>query len=388
MQETKKVLFALLRSGLTEKEMTMEEKALYRAEMLPGLFSLTKKHDLAHLLAAGLDKNGLLDGEQELGKKLLQEQVMAVYRYEQLHYELGELCDTLKEAKIPFIPLKGSVLRAYYSQPWLRTSCDIDVLVREEDLGRATETLVEKLGYENKGRGPHDVSMYSLSGNHIELHYDLVEEGRASEARKILSETWEHTKVKEGSVYHHEMTDERFYFYHIAHAAKHFENGGCGIRPFIDLFILDGLEGADEEKRNAVLEKGGLLKFAQAARRLSQVWLGNAEHDEVTEQMEYYVLRGGVYGNTENRVVLQQRRKGGKFKYVWSRLFLPYNVMKFQYPVLQKHRWLTPFMQVRRWFKIIFRGRVKRAMGELKYNSNVSEEESAKAQAFLNDVGL
>lgn len=29
------------------------------------------------------------------------------------------------------------------------------------------------------------------------------------------------------------MKEEMFYFYHIAHLAKHFEVGGCGIRQII-----------------------------------------------------------------------------------------------------------------------------------------------------------
>ena len=55
------------------------------------------------------------------------------------------------------------------------------------------------------------------------------------------------------------------YFYHIAHMAKHLQQGGCGIRTFIDLWILDNLPTIDTLKRNDLLKSGGLLQFSQSA---------------------------------------------------------------------------------------------------------------------------
>lgn len=162
-----------------------------------------------------------------------------------------------------------------------------------------------------------------------------------------------------------------FYFYHIARMAKHFENGGCGIRPFIDLLILDNLREVDHKKRDNLLEQGNLLKFANSARRLSRIWLLNEPYDVVSKQMEDYILRGGVCGNNQNRITVQQQKKGGRFKYVLSKIFIPYDVIKFHYPILQKHRWLTPFMEVRRWCKLIFCGHLKRIAKEIQYNNFV-----------------
>ena len=86
--------------------------------------------------------------------------------------------------------------------------------------------------------------------------------------------------------------------------------------------------------------------------------------------------------------MVHQQKKGGRFKYALSKIFIPYNVIKFHYPILQKHRWLTPFMQVRRWCKIIFCGHLKRTTKELQYNSNITNEDAVKMQKFLNDIGL
>ncbi len=359
------------------------EKNLYTEDILPELLDLSKKHDISHLLAYGLDKNAMLT---EDSKYIGNEVVIAIYRYMQLNYDYLKLSESFEAAKIPYLPLKGSVIRKYYPEAWMRTSCDIDILIHNEDMSKATDLLINNCGYTYHGKGSHDVSLFSPNNIHIELHYELVEDGLVKEASKILNSVWNNTVKK--SKYCFEMTDEFFYFYHIAHMAKHFENGGCGIRPFIDLWILDNIEGAEEKRRNELLMKGNLLKFADAARNLSKVWLDNAEHTEITKQMEQYILKGGVYGNMENQIIVQQQKKGGRLKYAFFKVFIPYDVIKFHYPILQKHRWLLPIMEVRRWFKLVFCGHAKRTIKELKYNNNISNTEAENMQKFLENIGL
>jgi len=184
------------------------------------------------------------------------------------------------------------------------------------------------------------------------------------------------------------MEWEFFYVHHVLHMAKHFAHGGCGIRPLIDLWILDNLNNADLAARNELLKQGSLLKFAEAARHLSKVWFEKANKNTVSQCMEDYILQGGIYGSNENRVIFQQQKKGGKIKYALSKIFIPYDVIKYHYPILQKHRWLTPFMEVRRWFKLIFCGHTKRTLNELKYNSEISTDRAEITKALLSELGL
>ena len=87
------------------------------------------------MVAEGLNKNGLLAKEnQEVGNEIIK----AIYRHAQLSYEYVAVCDALETAQIPFIPLKGSVLRKWYPEPWMRTSCDIDILDRLQFSGHKT----------------------------------------------------------------------------------------------------------------------------------------------------------------------------------------------------------------------------------------------------------
>lgn len=379
------VLFAIIRSAIDGNKLSSEELKEYSDNMLENLVKISAKHDVAHLLVLGLKQNGLLPKENSTLEKYIYQ---AVYRYERQEREYENICNALEKTNIPFLPLKGSVLREYYPEAWMRTSCDIDILVHEEEVEKAREILVNAYGYTDQGKGSHDISLFAPTNIHIELHYDLIEESKAKESSKVLETIWRTATIRNGSVCWYNMPDEMFYFYHIAHMAKHFEDGGCGIRPYIDLWILDHIQGADQEKRDDLLNQGKLLQFANVARKLSRVWFGGDEHDSVSQQMEDYILRGGVYGNNKNRIIVQQQKKGGRIKYALSRIFIPYDVIKFHYPVLQKHRWLTPFMEVRRWCKLIFCGRLKQSTMELTYNTSISDADAADTRKFLNDIGL
>ena len=384
-QGTILILFALLRSAIRGTEITENERNSYSAEMLPSLFKLSSRHDVIHLLALGLKKNRLLaENNNELEKLIFK----AVYRYEKLKYEYESLCCALEKAEIPFLPLKGSVLRKYYPEAWMRTSCDIDVLVHREDLDRAISYLLKNLKYTEGERATHDVSLFSPTGIHVELHFDLVEEGRANDAISILRSVWKNVHLREGSLYHYEMSDAFFYFYHIAHMAKHFETGGCGIRPFIDLWILDHIEKVDLSARDDLLSRGGLLKFADVSRALSEVWLGGKELDALSGQMQEFLLHGGVYGSTDNRVALHQKKRGGRLGYMLSRLFIPYEKLKRYYPVLEKHRWLTPFMQIRRWFMLLKPDVARMAKQEMNINSKLDKAKADEMKVLLEHIGL
>lgn len=376
------ILFALLRSAIRGMPMSEEERDACSPELLRDVLGIATKHDVAHLLAVGLKQNGLVSGG--IDAYILK----AVYRHERTQCECDQLCSTLENAGIPFLPLKGAVLRGYYPEAWMRTSCDIDVLVRRDDLDRAVACLTETLNYEEKGRETHDVSLFSPMGIHVELHFDLVEEGRANGAIDVLRSVWDNVSLHEPQQYWYDMSDAFFYFYHIAHMAKHFECGGCGIRPFIDLWILDGMENADRAARDALLAKGGLLQFANASRALSGVWFGGAEEDALSQQLQDFLLHGGSYGSADNRVALQQRNKGGRIGYMLSRIFIPYHKLRRYYPILEKHKWLMPVMQVRRWFMLLNPDIARMAKKEIQTNRSLDQQKATDMQSLLDRMGL
>ena len=382
-----KVFFALIRFEINGDELCDEMKNLITPEMLPALFKLSKRHDLAHLIGDALDKNGLLPDGTEAKKRFLQERNMAVYRYEQIQYEFEQICETLENAKVPFIPLKGSVIRQFYPEPWMRTSCDIDVLVDKSNLEQAKECLVRDLEYQVEDvESSHDISLYAPSGVHLELHHSLVEEGRAQSSSDILYGVWEN--VIESHSYQKEMLDEIFYFYHVAHMAKHFEIGGCGVRPFLDSYLLLHHAQYRTEACYRLLQQGRLLTFAKAVEETSNVWFGKMETTSLSREIQDYVLYAGMYADTENRAAVQQAKKGGSIQYLWSRIFLPYEQLKLQYPTLEKYKILLPFYQVKRWCRLLFGKDSKNVSRELKANVYLQSDKKERIAKLLKDLEL
>lgn len=349
------------------------------AERLEELYTLAKQHDVTPLVAAAMRQ-----GDAAVQAKRLI--AMAIWRYERQQHDLEVICRAFEAAALPFIPLKGTVLRALYPEPWMRSSCDIDILVHAEDLTRARAAL-EALRFQYGGRTAHDISLISPNKTQIDLHYHAVEQGSAGNAHAVLKNIWEHASAPDGSV-RYALDDEMLYFYHIAHMAKHFENGGFGVRQFLDLWLLNHKAEYDREKREQLLREGSLLAFERAAVQLAEVWLSGAESDRRTEIFAHFILRSGIYINTENRAALGQRKKGGRMRYIYSRLFLPYEQMKLLYPVLQKHRWLLPVMYLRRCGRLItgHKNGMSRAVRELRYQN--SAEEQRDLDLLLEWVGL
>lgn len=385
---TEQILISLLRAEVCGGTVAENMGRELSHEMLSNIYRLSKQHDLAHLVGQALSKleEGLPQGE--ITEEFKKQAMKAVYRYVRMNRECEQISKTLEEAQVPFIPLKGAVIRANYPEPWMRTSSDIDILVKRKDLEAAIQALTENLRYEKKGELFYDVSLYSASGIHIELHFDVLEEWRAQKAQKILGKIWDNVTLQKGSNYHYCMSDALFYFYHITHMAKHMQDGGCGIRPFLDLWILNHRIAHDRNEREALLAEGGLLTFARAAEKLSEVWFSDGEADPLSMQFGQYVLSGGVYGTLKNNVAVKQIQQGSKFRYAVSKIFLPYDIIKYYYPILQRHKWLLPAYQIIRWFRLAFCGGARRSLKTLKTNASMSEQERMDTAELLKRLEL
>lgn len=346
------------------------------------LYKAAELHDLTHLVGASLYKNGFLADGGEIADKFNNAQAMAMYRYQMITYEQSRLCDCLEKNGINFMPLKGAVLREFYPEPWLRTSCDIDVLIHEDDLSTAISVMKQQLGYtSDEKKGSHDVSLFSKSGVHIELHYSLYESMN-------LDEIWKLSSLKEGTVYHHLMSDEIFYCHQIAHIAKHFSYSGCGIRLFLDVWLLNKAVKYDKEELLRVLTNSGLVAFAEATDKLIDVWFNGAKPDELITDMENYIFGSGIYGTLTNNVIINQKRSGGKFKYAINRIFPPITRMAYYYPSLHKYKFLLPVFYVSRLFRLAFGKRSKAAFSELKLNNSAPTDKQVAVLSLMNRLDL
>lgn len=383
--QPKDLLFLLLRSALSGLLLSESEKeaveAAFADDTKKELFALSKKYDIAPLMAHALEKNGI-----SAPSPFQKEKMLALFRYENMAHELSAIKDTLSQNGIAFMPLKGAVLRRLYHEPYLRTSCDIDLLVKEKDLEAATDTLISALSYKSSGdRNFHDISLYSASGVHLELHHNILENIPALD--RTLGLVWEHSAPLNEGGYEYAQSPAFLVFHIVAHMAYHFICGGCGIRPFADLYLLKKEHAYQDEDLQSLLKASGLSAFFDHACALCAVWFEGTSHTKQTEQMEAYLFEGGAYGSLKNSIAAKHKR-GGKIRFILSRLFVPFGYLANLYPILRRHKWLYPFMLVRRWFRLLFGGRLRRSVKEVQASQKISRADAERVTSLLNDIGL
>ncbi|MBE6712959.1 MAG: hypothetical protein E7580_05515 [Ruminococcaceae bacterium] len=384
MLSKKEKVISLIGNGVFSIPLSEDFPKEFSPEEAEELFRVAKNHDLAHVVASSLKKNSIVlptDWESKFQKQLF----MAVYRCEKLQYELKRLSELFEKEEILFIPLKGSVLRPYYPETWMRTSSDIDILVRIEDLDAATKVVTEQANYGSKGQWTGERSFFSPDGIHLELHFFDEADKEEGEIFRVI---WDHVVPVEGCKARMQTEWEFFYAHHVMHMAKHFSHGGCGIRPFVDLALMREKLSLDLKKKQEYLESFGLVAFSDAAEHLSSVWFEKKKHTALSEQMQDYLLEAGIFGSVANQVALEKSGKSKLLNGFFAHIWLPYDHIKHQYPVLLRYKWLLPFCQIRRWFRLLFKGGLKRSVQHVRENRNVSDEKVKRVANLMDQLKL
>ena len=378
-----KILLSLLRASACSVDLPEAVKDACTPEALERVHILAKMHDLAHMPGRVLANLDLPDSEPL--QKMRRAAFVAVQRFVQLDYELTRICETLEQAQIPFIPLKGAVLRKFYPEPWMRTSCDIDILVREEDLERAAEVLVNNLAYTTDHKKMyHDMWLFSPGGIHLELHFSILETMENIDA--LLSRVWEFAVPV--TQYRYELSNDYLVFHLLAHMSYHFSGGGCGIRSLLDIFLLRRQNAYDETVLRGYLAQCGIERFYDAVLDLIAAWFQEETPSEITKRMSHFILAGGTYGTRKQQILIKQQRKGGKLKYLLNRVFMPYRELKIRYRVLEKCPILYPVMLVRRWIELLFGGRLKQSVQEAQLTVKTDKGQSDEINDLLRRIGL
>jgi hypothetical protein len=350
------------------------------------LYSLAKAHDLSQFIASALNDIGILpEGDQS---KLQNTMIRTMWRFEKMNYELERICRVLEENKIDYMPLKGAVIRPYYPEPWMRTSCDIDILVHEEDLELMSELLVRELNYvlDREDGALRHIWMHAPNGVNFEPHFNLHE--NSDKLDLVLDEVWANSSLKEGCGHHYIQSPEFLMFHVIVHMSGHFLHGGCGIKPFIDLYLLEQSLDYDNERLMDFCTRAGVWQFYKCVRQVIDVWFNGLPHTDITRRIENYILAGGVYGTTSNVVAIEQKKAGGKSLHLLKRVFMPYNSLKIKYPILVKYPYLTPIYEVVRWIQMLRKKKLGQYTRELDMIRNLDETKLLEICQLLDDVGL
>lgn len=314
------------------------------------------RHKIMGLVYYGAVYCGV-DKKQEAMQKLFRYVIPAMNVCEKQLYELRKISAAFEENGIDYMMLKGAVLQKYFPAVEMRLMGDADILIRMEQYDKI-ETIMKQLGFEFAYESDHEL-VWKNKNLFLELHKRLIPSYNRDYA-SYYGDGWALAKVAEGHSY--SMTNEDQMVYLFTHFAKHYRDGGIGIRHLVDLYIFDRAHpDMDHSYVEAELEKLSLLDFYKNIRKTLDVWFNDAQSDEVTKLITNVIFGSGTFGTSEDRMTaggLREMNDGKsaqqmRSKRLWNIVFLPYKAMCETYPVLKKWKILLPVMWVVRAFKVV-----------------------------------
>lgn len=340
-----------------------EPVAMPEGMTLDGLYEYQKGQDVSNMAYIALKKLGYTD--EQLGE-FKEDYKLNVLR--EARFELGgqQIFDAFEKAEIPFLTLKGAILKYYYPNPALRTFTDIDIYVGKE-FGRAEQELF-KLGYEKTGFDEHnDVGYTKKPSLHIELHRDLFPDDYDFEG--YFDEPYQHTKLKDGYKYYHVYKTDDFFIHVLCHLYKHFTFGGCGLRQYLDIYVMTQKMKLSMDYIRSELKSFGMDGFLDTTLKLNRFFFDGEKPDDELIEIAEFVFNNSTFGNADNRLVLdydkghgEKRTLWGNIKYFMERWGLNYSQMKLKYKVLKYLPFLLPFCWIYRLITaLLFRRNVIKA---------------------------
>ena len=375
MNDVVKNLLLLIKSALTNEKQSIDKDVSWH-----DLFVFASAHRITTLLYYGIKNCGAelsADISDMLKTKLYKSATVSA----QNDYQLELLFSELDAQGIEYMPTKGLVVRELYPKADMRTVGDADILVHPEKIVLASKVL-ESLGYEFVKESTHE-HVWQKKHTKIELHKKLIGDAfpEYSEYYSDTASFFDH-KDENGR---YTMSLDDLLVYLIVHIAKHYRNGGIGIRHFIDIYVIRRMNKLDDDYITKELSKMKLEKFYRTICDLLDVWFEGKTHTEATVLMAARVCESGIFGNRTNisrAKAANTKKKNFFLSKVFSAIFLPYENMKGFYPTLEKAPALLPFFWVKRIFDRVFfkRERVKRFAHMAKMSTK------SEAHSFKNEL--
>ena len=348
---------------------------------LAALYRYARRHTLAAISYDALELlgNSTGDGLRALAKddtvvsvltKWKETRDKALRKNLMLDAARKKLFQYMDAEHIWYMPLKGAILKELYPRQEMRQMADNDILFDAEYEAAVKDYFVRE-GYEviSYAKGNHDVYEKEPVYN-FEMHTALFGAGHNEVWAKYYENVKERlVKNETGAGYH--FTDEDFYVYFVAHAFKHFDGCGTGIRSFVDCYVYRSVKELDDSYIEKELAKLKLSEFEKTFYSASEKVFGKGLSVEVLTEEEYKMLSesmySGTYGTTKAMVSKKLRKLQGdkapiadktKLLYYLRRLFPNMEFYKSYYPVVYKVKILIPFFVIYRMLRgAVFSGK-------------------------------
>lgn len=202
-----------------------------------------------------------------------------------------QLVESLEAAGLPVLVLKGCGVAALYPVPELRKSGDVDILIRESDLERATEVLKKSgCGVRVSQHANHHLACCSPDGIDVELHTLLAEPFRDEKLNRRLESLL--PEYFEKRVYQSCMEvslpvpmELHQALQLLLHMLQHFLRAGFGLKLLCDWTVFWNREGAGQLAADFLnlAEECHIRDFAETVTKVCKEYLGLNKELEMGE---------------------------------------------------------------------------------------------------------
>lgn len=370
MNQTEQVFLSLLRDYVCGQKL----KALPTVDW-QALYNLAQSHNVTGLVGRILaDLPTDHRPPKALSVAFRQGMGQTLMAYEKRMAAVQVMEQTLTDAHIPYLTVKGACTAAAYPDPSLRTCGDTDIVLTPEHQREAVRTL-EQRGFAKKVTHD-DVVMLTLHGFEFELHTRLesINDGSRALLANPFAPEVAYNKSKNIWV----LQPVYAVYYTVLHLLHHIKTGGAGVRMLLDTDLLLRQDPTLAPQVLELAERSGLERSFSCILALCKQWLDTplpcsvpALDTDTVEKFAAVILGGGVFGhgNGNTGAVFLARQKAVKgdntpftrlvalFRYCFPKA----DYMAYQFPYLIRRPWLLPFAYLHRFYRGLFRNRTHSA---------------------------
>lgn len=259
----------------------------------------------------------------------------------------------LNKNGIDHIFVKGVEIKSYYPVPELRTSGDIDVILRRDKFESAYKLLKES-----------NIIITDYSTNVITAKVDDIEIEFHSNADVItdyFDDIFNLSFVKYEHTYC--LKEYEHLLYIICHLCKHLAYRGAGIRMLMDIDVLvRSIPDFDLKRLMLMAEKAGIKQCTSVLLSLCKKWFNTPVessaqiNDKLMDCFDRVMLDGGSFGYEINSIPIKHIGSN-KLSTLMKLAFPSRELLKSAYPYYNKNRLLLPVARINRLTDAVFKKR-------------------------------
>lgn len=355
------------------------------------IFKIGKLHGIIPILCEGILEAAV---DKKIKDIFLNEYMpQAVVHFNQMN-KLDLITKAFEENGIDYMLLKGKRLKELYPKPEMRSMADLDILIKLEQYNRIENCLLQ-LGLTRTGESDHEIIWSDGKFVSIELHKRLIPTYNP-DFDGYFGLGWDRAAKVSPDKHIYELSTEDEFVFIFAHFAKHYRDGGIGIRHMLDIYLFEKAhKDMDWQYVESELAGLGLLEFYKNVARTLEVWFAAQAATEVTDLITDTVFKSGAYGSAQaaeasRAVKMANAGKNtfrGRIKFILKTAFPPIEVIKGKYPVAQKLPFLLPvFWAVRMIKGVLFKR--KTFKGVTSQFASINDKTVSSYRAELDKVGL